>query len=49
MSPEVSRRCLSMVDQELIIRKLALITRDLNELTQIARKSLDDYRASLTD
>jgi len=49
MSPETSRRCPSMVDPELVIRKLALITRDLNELTKIARKSLGEYLASPTD
>ena len=49
MSPETSRRRLSMVDPELVIRKLALITRDLNELTKIARKSLGEYLANPTD
>jgi len=38
-----------MVDTEMVIRKLALITRDLNELTKIARKSLGEYLASPTD
>ncbi|MBI4609285.1 MAG: DUF86 domain-containing protein [Candidatus Rokubacteria bacterium] len=38
-----------MVDSELVIRKLALITGDLSQLASIADKSLEDYLASSTD
>ena len=38
-----------MVDPELVTRKLALISGDLDPLTQLARKNLDDYLASITD
>jgi uncharacterized protein YutE (UPF0331/DUF86 family) len=38
-----------MVDPELVTRKLALIAGDLDHLTRIARKGVDEYLASLTD
>lgn len=38
-----------MVDPELVTRKLALITGDLDHLARIARQGLDEYLASLTD
>lgn len=38
-----------MIDPELVIRKLALITGDLNELRAIAGKSLAEYLTSLRD
>jgi uncharacterized protein YutE (UPF0331/DUF86 family) len=38
-----------MIDRELVTRKLALITGDLNELGALAGKSLDEYLTSVRD
>lgn len=38
-----------MIDRELVTRKMALITRDLNAVAPFAAKSLDAYLASATD
>jgi uncharacterized protein YutE (UPF0331/DUF86 family) len=38
-----------MIDRELVIRKLALITGDLTELKTVAQRSREDYLASVRD
>ena len=38
-----------MIDRELVIRKLALIMGDLTELKTVARRSREDYLASIQD
>lgn len=38
-----------MIDPDLVIRKIVLITGDLNALAPIAQKNLEDYLASSTD
>ena len=38
-----------MIDRELVIRKLVLITGDLTELKAVAQRSREDYLASVRD
>ena len=38
-----------MIDPDLVIRKITLITGDLTALAPIARKNLDEYLANATD